>query len=82
MNKWLRQHRAQIQSRRPYFLYVHYLDPHAPYLPAEPWFGRFMTDGLGAGLPRHFVAAYDSEVRRVDQKIGRASCRERVYGTV
>ncbi len=26
---------------RPFFLWVHYFDPHAPYLPREPWYSRF-----------------------------------------
>jgi arylsulfatase len=27
--------------RRPYFLWVHYMDPHSPYFPRSPWFERF-----------------------------------------
>ena len=26
---------------RPFFLYVHTMDPHAPYRPPEPWLSRF-----------------------------------------
>ncbi|MCG8458835.1 MAG: sulfatase-like hydrolase/transferase, partial [Holophagales bacterium] len=31
---------------RPYFLWVHYLDPHFPYAAPEPWTDRFADDGL------------------------------------
>jgi arylsulfatase A-like enzyme len=27
--------------RKPYFLFVHYFDVHAPYLPPEPWTGMY-----------------------------------------
>jgi choline-sulfatase len=44
----------------PYFLYMHFLDPHAPYRENAPWF-----------VPRpdpaaNRMAAYDSEIRLVD----------------
>jgi arylsulfatase A-like enzyme len=29
---------------RPHFLWIHYLDPHWPYLPPEPWRGRADTE--------------------------------------
>jgi arylsulfatase A-like enzyme len=29
---------------RPFFLYVHYTDPHDPYLPPEAWSKRFVAD--------------------------------------
>ncbi len=32
------------QSGKPYFLWVHYLDPHAPYEPPEPFRDRFQND--------------------------------------
>jgi len=47
----------------PYFLYVHYMDPHKPYLPMQPWASR-----LGeTGTPE--VSAYDSEIRHVDEHL-------------
>lgn len=30
---------------RPYFLFLHYWDPHTPYLPPEPFRGRFYPPG-------------------------------------
>lgn len=32
------------QSGKPYFLWVHYLDPHAPYEPPAPFRDRFQDD--------------------------------------
>jgi arylsulfatase A-like enzyme len=47
----------------PYFLYLHYMDPHGPYTPQPPWSAR-----LGAtGTPE--ISAYDSEIRHVDEHI-------------
>ena len=47
------------QSRRPLFLWVHYYDPHYPYLPPEPFRGRY------ANKP------YLGEVAAMDQQLGR-----------
>ena len=33
-----------IDPDRPYFLWVHYLDPHFPYAAPEPWRDRFVGD--------------------------------------
>jgi arylsulfatase A-like enzyme len=47
----------------PYYLYLHYMDPHKPYTPQQPWSAR-----LGAtGTPK--ISAYDSEIRHVDEHI-------------
>ena len=35
---------AGIDRDRPYFLWVHYLDPHFPYTPPEPWSDKFQDD--------------------------------------
>ena len=40
---WLEKHRKE-----PFFLFVHYYDPHAPYLPPEPFASEF-ADNLYAG---------------------------------
>ena len=32
------------QTSGPYFLYVHYTDPHDPYLPPQEWRERFVED--------------------------------------
>ena len=47
------------QSRRPLFLWVHYNDPHYPYVPAEPFRSRYVNQ------------PYVGEVAAMDQQLGR-----------
>jgi arylsulfatase A-like enzyme len=54
-----------MRASRPYFLYMHFLDPHAPYRQNPPWFAA--TGDAAADR----VAAYDSEIRLVDSVIER-----------
>jgi arylsulfatase A-like enzyme len=49
-----------IRGAQPYFLYMHFLDPHAPYRENAPWYAA--TGDAAADR----VAAYDSEIRLVD----------------
>jgi arylsulfatase A-like enzyme len=54
-------------GQRPFFAWVHYLDPHAPYVPHEdaPDLGPLSPDaGQGRGL-------YDQEVWFTDKHVGR-----------
>lgn len=54
----------------PFFLFVHYFDPHAPYVPPPPFDGRFdPRGGDPAGLGR-LGAAYDGEIAFTDEAIG------------
>ena len=65
--EWLgRQRRAG-----PFFLWLHYFDPHSPYDPPEPFRSRFAPgesprDGMAAT-----IAAYDGEIAFTDQQVGR-----------
>ena len=34
----------EIRSRAPYFLYLHYMDPHAPYHRRQPWFENMLEE--------------------------------------
>jgi arylsulfatase A-like enzyme/tetratricopeptide (TPR) repeat protein len=43
----------------PFFLWVHYFDPHADYSPPEPWKTRFANE------------PYDGEIAWVDDQLGR-----------
>lgn len=52
---WLRAR----QETRPFFAWVHYFDPHAPYQPPEPYATRF------AGR------LYDGEIAFMDAQLGR-----------
>jgi len=60
---WL--HRA----RGPYFLWVHYFDPHDPALIPPDGFVEELTDDPSQPDPR--IALYDAEIRFMDHQIGR-----------
>jgi arylsulfatase A-like enzyme len=48
----------------PYFLYIHYLDPHWPYAVRRPWYEE---DGVRSPT----VCAYDSEISFADSQLRR-----------
>jgi len=57
---WLRaRQQAGESARRPFFLWAHFYDPHAPYTPPSDALARAGGD------------AYDGEVAYVDAEIGR-----------
>jgi len=75
----------QRRSRKPYFLYINYLDAHAPYLPPPPYdhrFGRLSEDlarltfdvaSLHSLTPQQrasLVAGYDNSLAYLDAEIG------------
>ena len=35
---------AQLDGEKPFFLWVHYIDPHHPYEAPEPWTDKFAND--------------------------------------
>jgi arylsulfatase A-like enzyme len=41
VNKTAKGWRKKLQANGKYFLYLHYMEPHAPYHPREPWFNRY-----------------------------------------
>jgi arylsulfatase A-like enzyme/Flp pilus assembly protein TadD len=47
------------QDQRPFFLWVHLYDAHAPYVPPSPW------------RERHPGRPYDGEISSVDEQVGR-----------
>jgi len=51
-----------LSRDRPYFLWVHYFDPHAPYTPPPQFRAQFPED-LGG--------RYDAEIASVDDSLGR-----------
>lgn len=51
---WLRKH-----SRRPFFCWVHFFDPHMPYYPHPLFDGRYRN------------SPYDSEIAFMDAQVGR-----------
>jgi arylsulfatase A-like enzyme len=58
---WLSQRKAKGGGRSPLFLYVHYLDPHMPYLAGGP----------PPFTPASAHAAYEAELRYLDTHLGR-----------
>jgi len=55
--------------RGPFFLFVHYFDPHAPYAPPADYEGRF-APGPEAGALARDVARYDEEIAFTDAQLG------------
>lgn len=53
--QWLEQR----NRKKPFFLWVHYFDPHSPYIPPAPF------DSLCRGRP------YDGEIAYMDSQLGR-----------
>ena len=51
------------QASRPFFAWLHFYDPHAPYTPPEPFASRFRSD------------PYAGEVAYVDEVVGRVLTR-------
>ncbi|MCQ9206268.1 MAG: sulfatase [Omnitrophica bacterium] len=66
------------QKKKPFFVYVHYLDPHAPYAPIEPFASVFGTTDLrkleDAKPDRDtidlYINNYDGEILYIDHLIG------------
>ncbi len=55
---------------RPVFLWVHYFDPHRPYLPPPPY-DRSFAPAPGASPLELANAAYDGEIRYTDDQLRR-----------
>ena len=60
---------ARRGKDRPFFLWVHYFDPHQPYSPPAPYDQRFAASGESG--PAHTVALYDGEIAFTDHQLGR-----------
>jgi len=44
VNRRVKEILPKIDRQRPFFLWVHYLDPHFPYTPPGEWADRFQND--------------------------------------
>ncbi|MBU0493875.1 MAG: sulfatase-like hydrolase/transferase [Chloroflexi bacterium] len=55
---------ARARDGRPFFLFVNYMDAHAPYLPPPPYDTRY--DG-----PDDLVSRYDGAIAHLDSEVGR-----------
>jgi arylsulfatase A-like enzyme len=64
----LREWSPEIRAARPFFLYLHFMDPHHPYQERAPW---YRAPGSDDPLERD-RAAYDSEIRHMDEHLRQA----------
>jgi arylsulfatase A-like enzyme len=55
---------------RPFFLFVHYFDPHSPWVPPAELARRFPPAAAPTGGLRVLKARYDAEIAFADQQIG------------
>jgi arylsulfatase A-like enzyme len=44
VNLKLEEWKGELQGHSPYFLWLHYIDPHAPYIPNQSWLSRYMPE--------------------------------------
>ena len=76
--EWL----ERIGPEDSFFVYMHAMDPHAPYYPPEPHRSRFAPDApagpLGTNMGKlqpfeipHLSDVYDAEIASVDEQFGR-----------
>lgn len=55
----------------PFFLFVHYFDPHDPYVPPEPYRDKFVDPAIQPVGKRRMWSGYDGEIAYTDAKIRR-----------
>jgi len=66
----LAEWREAVRAARPYFLYVHLMDPHIPYHAREPWYSELSSASTETDPARRdALARYDSEIRHVDEHL-------------
>ena len=63
--EWL----EQIDTKSPFFLWVHYFDPHNPYDPPAPWGTNYLSETSDVRDVRRLHALYDGEVAFTDNQI-------------
>jgi len=65
--RWLEEER---DASRPFFLFVHYMDPHEPWVAPSELLARFRTPDLPLDGVSGMVARYDAEIAFTDQQLG------------
>jgi choline-sulfatase len=63
VNQTVKSWKNQLMSNGKYFLYIHYMEPHAPYHPRKPWFKP------DEDPDKERISAYDSEINFADLHI-------------
>ena len=64
--EWLEQR----DPARPFFLFVHYMDPHEPWVAPPELLARFRTPELPLDGVSGMIARYDAEIAFTDQQLG------------
>ena len=57
-------------SKAPFFLFIHYFDPHLPYNPPKPFSSMFMQKGSQLSDIEEQIRLYDGEVAYTDHELG------------
>jgi arylsulfatase A-like enzyme len=65
--RWLEEER---DASRPFFLFVHYMDPHEPWVAPPEILRRFRTPDLPLDGVSGLIARYDAEIAFTDQQLG------------
>ena len=63
VNQTIKNWKSQLLAKGKYFLYIHYMEPHAPYHPRKPWFKPHEDPD------KERISAYDSEINFADMHI-------------
>ena len=69
MNEVAMEFLDQAKDNGPFFLYMHYMDPHAPYNQRSPWYEECMVGKDPNVKKDYMLCAYDSEIRYMDDYI-------------
>ena len=70
--RWLREY--DRSRSRPFFLFIHYWDPHSPYKPPQPFdslFWNLEKPVEGEEDIDYVLSQYDGEIAYVDSEIGK-----------
>lgn len=52
---------SELDARKPFFLWLHYMDPHGPYLPPEPYQERFVGEYPAEPVPLTALPEYQRQ---------------------
>ena len=66
--RWLKKDREQ---KRPFFMFVHYFDPHAPYTPPDSFLNKLSRKSSLKTQLDKTISKYDDEITFTDQQIGK-----------
>ncbi|RLE79381.1 MAG: hypothetical protein DRJ51_07895 [Thermoprotei archaeon] len=64
--------REVSEKNKPFFLFIHYWDPHSPYKPPPPFNRSFwkMEPPEDTSMLDYAISQYDGEIAYVDSKVG------------